>query len=232
MGSVDSAVGVMAQVSQSATLFRKGHLSQSANFATRLGAVVTRAEHRQTTLMRLSDAAIELFAEFGATATFDQIAERAKLSRRTIFRYVEQKEELAFVHPLLWFDVFEAALDDVSDLRVPERLRIASRAIAQHIDDDPEPPRRAFTVIASTPALARGFTGIFQRWVDRIATETLRDIVAPTADDRFRSRIIGSSMMGMVDAVTREWVTSPPTTSFVGLYDDGFSLLAPILGTT
>lgn len=197
-----------------------------------LGGVVTRAEHRRTTLLQLSDAAVELFAEFGTTATFEQIAERAQLSRRTIFRYVEQKEELAYVHPLLWLDVFEAALDDAADRSLPDRLRYASRAIAEYIDAAPGPPRRAFEVIASAPGLARGFTKIFQRWVDRIADETLRDVVAPTSEDRFRARIIGSAVMGMVDAVTREWVSSPPTTSFVDLYDDGFTLLEPILATT
>lgn len=191
--------------------------------------MATRTEHRRATLLQLSDAAIELFAESGTAATFEQIAERAGLSRRTIFRYVERKEELAYVHPLLWLDVFEAALDDAADLSVPDRLRLASRAIALHIDADPEPPRRAFTVVASTPGLARGFTGIFQRWVDRVADETLRDITTPTSQDRFRARIIGSAVMGMVDAVTREWVASPTTTKFVDLYDDGFTMLAPIL---
>ncbi len=57
--------------------------------------MVTRAEHRRTTLLRLSDAAIERFAADGASATIDAIAKQAGMSRRTVFRYVDSKEELA-----------------------------------------------------------------------------------------------------------------------------------------
>jgi len=192
--------------------------------------MVTRAEHRRTTLLRLSDAAISLFESEGPTVTIEAIAAEAGVARRTVFRYVDGKEELAFIHPLLWFDVFEAGLESAPADPLAERLRVASRAIAQHIDDDPEPPRRAFTVAATNPELSRGFTSVFQRWIDRIADEVL------TAHDgeadpgsQFRARIVGAAVMGMVDAVTRTWISSPPGTRFVDLYDEGFAILAPLI---
>lgn len=192
--------------------------------------MVTRAEHRRTTLLRLSDAAVELFESVGPAVTIDAIATRAGVARRTVFRYVDGKEELAFIHPLLWIDVFEAGLAAAPVNPLSERLRVASRAIAAHIDADPGPPRAAFSVAAAHPELARGFTSIFQKWIDRVATEVL--VAAEDPEDarvRFRSRIVGAAMMGMVDAVTRQWVFSPPDVRFVDLYDEGFAVLAPLL---
>ncbi|MEM9132114.1 MAG: TetR family transcriptional regulator [Actinomycetota bacterium] len=187
--------------------------------------MVTRAEHRRTTLLALNDAAIDLFATDGPTVTVDEIAERARVSRRTVFRYVETKEELAFIHPILWFDVFDAALGRAEPgAPLVERLRYASQAIAAAVDADPEPPRRAFLVAASHPELHRGFAAVFGRWIDRISAE----VIALDPADHFRARIVGSTVMGMVDAVTREWIVSPPTVTYGEVCDRGFAVVAPL----
>ena len=169
-----------------------------------------------------------MFEQHGAGVTVEEIAAEAGVSRRTVFRYIDAKEDLAFIHPRLWFEVFDEGLAQAGDLPLVDRLRIGSRAIALHIDADPEPVRRAFLVAATSPELQRGFS-IFQRWVDRVADEVLAD-----ADDSsdpevlFRARIVGAAVMGMVDAVTRQWLFSGPDTTFVSLYDQGFELLAPL----
>ena len=192
--------------------------------------MVTRAEHRRRTLLRLSEAAVDLFAAEGASVTIDAVATRAGVARRTVFRYVDSKEELAFIHPLLWFDVFDHGLDQAPVEPLSERIRIASRAIALHIDADPEPPRKAFRVVAEHPELGRGFNPVYQRWIDRVAAEVLTvsaDPADPTA--QFQARIIGAAVMGMVDAVIRQWVSSPEEVRFVDLYDEGYPLLATLL---
>ncbi|MEL6983864.1 MAG: helix-turn-helix domain-containing protein, partial [Actinomycetota bacterium] len=165
--------------------------------------MATRAENRRATLLALSEAAIDLFESDGPTVTVDAIAERAGVSRRTVFRHVESKEELAFIHPLLWFDAFDAALAANEQVPVGERLRLASMAIAAEIDADPEPPRRAFLVASVHPGLYRGFQSLYQRWVDRIA-EVVAQADAKTiaaggsatdvSADPFRARIVGSAV--------------------------------------
>lgn len=185
----------------------------------------TRAEHRRNTLLRLHDAALASFETDGPGVTIEAIAARAGVSRRTVFRYVERKEALAFVHPLLWFDVFEQGLIDAPDSPLRERLRVASRAIALHIDADPEPPRRAFLVTLAHPELAVGFHSVYQSWVDRVAAE-----VEASTSDPFRARIVGAAMMGMVDAVTRSWIAGGPTASFTALYDEAWQMVAPVIG--
>lgn len=189
----------------------------------------TRAQLRTARLLRLSDAAVELFDEHGPSVTVEAIAEKAGVSRRTVFRHMGGKEELAFLHPVLWLDVFAAALEDAPAEPLSERLRVASRAIALHIDASPDRPRRAFAVAARHPELLRGFTTVFQTWIDRVATEVLTASADPDSPaERFRARIIGAAVMGMVDAVVREWVFSDPPVRFVDLYDRGFELLAPL----
>lgn len=195
-----------------------------------VGDVATRAEHRRTTLLRLGDAAVDLFETAGPTVTIEAIAQHAGVSRRTVFRYVDSKEQLAFIHPMLWFDVFDAALETTIDSPIAHRLHIACRAIATHIDSNPEAPRRAFTVAAANPSLARGFMSVYQAWVERISAEVFAALPdGHDPDGPFRSRIIGAAVMGMVDAVTRQWVGSPPSVKFVALYEQGFALLAPLL---
>lgn len=189
----------------------------------------TRAEHRATTLRQLSDAAVDVFEQRGADATVDEIAAAAGVSRRTVFRWVGSKEELAFIHPLLWFDVFDAATVRLAQEPMPERMRLSGRAIARFIDDDPEPARRAFLMTLAHPDLAVGFTTVFGRWVDRVSAEALVGIDEPSEDDRFRSRIIGSAVMGVIDAVTREWVVAGEGADFTPIYDRAFAMVMPLL---
>lgn len=202
--------------------------------------MATRAENRRATLLALSEAAIDLFESDGPTVTVDAIAERAGVSRRTVFRHVESKEELAFIHPLLWFDAFDAALAANEQVPVGERLRLASMAIAAEIDADPEPPRRAFLVASAHPGLYRGFQSLYQRWVDRIAevvaqadakTITAAGSATDGSGDPFRARIVGSAVMGMVDAVTRAWLLAGPDVTYAELGDQGFAVVAPLLET-
>lgn len=215
--------------------------------------MVRRAEHRRRTLLALGEAAVDAFETTGPSATIEDIADRAGVSRRTVFRYADAKEELVFVHPVLWLDVFDAGIaelvgttHDTGEGAAPlaERLRAGSSAIAQHIDADPDPPRRAFLVAASHPALFRGYNAIYQRWIERVASEVLRDSEPSSSEpvssgpsgsgpsntgDRLRARIIGSAAMGMVDAVTREWMITPDAT-FTELHDRGFEQLRPLFG--
>ena len=101
--------------------------------------------------------------------------------------------------------------------------------MARHIDADPQPPRRAFTVAAAHPALARGFTAVFQRWVDRVAAEVLVDVdPEPGEDDRFRARVVGAACMGVIDACSREWLRSGQ--SFESLFRRGYEQFRPIVG--
>jgi len=132
------------------------------------------------------------------------------------------------VHSLLWLEVFDAAIVEHHSQPLAARLHLAGRAIAAHIDSDPEPPRRAMSLSMKHPVLLSGFQGVSRRWVERIAEEACPS--PATQSDRFRARVIGSATMGLVDATIREWLLHSEGAPFVALWDEGFAHLAGLLG--
>lgn len=193
--------------------------------------MVTRAEHRRATLIALGDAAVGLFEAEGPSVTIDSIADSAGLARRTVFRYVSSKEELAFVNQLIWLDVFDAALRADQSTTLVERLRTCSRCIAGYIDANSLATRRAMRVVALHPELGRGLSRIMQSWIDRVAFE-VADFDGEENDSysELRARVIGAALMGMVDATLREWSASPAGTAFTPLYDQGFAIVEVLFG--
>lgn len=190
--------------------------------------MATRSEHRRATLLQISAATTSAYEELGPTATFDDIAARAGLSRRTLFRYVDSKEELLFIHPMLWLEIFDAAINEVQDAPLRTRTLHAARRISEHIDADPEPVRRAMAVAITDPtALARGNSAASQRWIERISTEIRGE--ATDSETVFKARVLGAAIMGVIDAALGQWFLSNGEATLVDLVDRGLDYLAPII---
>lgn len=189
--------------------------------------VVTRSEHRRETLLALSAAACDLFEQKGDAATVDEIAARAGVARRTVFRYIDHKEDLAFLHPRIWLDVLTDAEAEVADASVRERILHGARRISEHIDRDPEPVRRAMSVARGVPALAKGNAVIQQHWIERLTEEVGRD--EADAESGFRAHILAAAVMGVINAAIIEWYGGPDDVALVDLVERGLDYLAPIL---
>lgn len=188
--------------------------------------MVTRAEHRRATLLALSDAATAVFEDKGDAATIDDIAERAGVARRTIYRWVDQRDDLIFIHPRLWIDAFDQAVDGL-ERPVADRIRAGSKAVCGAIDRDPAPVRRAMQVALDVPQLMRGYATVSQMWVERMAVEVLED--PANSDDVFRSRVVGAAIMGVIDAALNQWISEPDSTPLEPLVMAGLDYLDPIL---
>lgn len=188
--------------------------------------MATRAEHRRSVLRRLSDAAIPLFETHGPSVTVDEVAAEAGVSRRTVFRYVDGKEMLAFLHPLMWLDVFDDAVHDAeSTSSAFDAISIGSRAIAAHVDADPAPVRRAFLVGISHEQLRSGFIPITDRWRERF-TQVIS--IHNDGTDALQARILGAATMGMIEATTEAWMLDGQR-SYRDALDEGLSLMQPLL---
>lgn len=159
--------------------------------------------------------------------TVDEIAERAGVSRRTAFRYVDAKEDLVFVRPIGWLDVFDAAVAERADRPADDRLRHAARSISDVIDADPEPVRAALRLAGRVPALAARYGTVNQRWVRRVSDEIAG--ADPDTDRRFRAHVLGAAVMGVIDAALDEWVDADDEVVLADLVDRGLDLLAPVL---
>jgi len=189
--------------------------------------MVSRAEHRRATLLSISAATTAAYEELGPAATFDDIAKRAGVSRRTLFRYVETKDDLLFIHPMLWLDVFDEAIAEVSDESLRTRVSHAAHRISEHIDADPEPVRRAMAVAMLDPsAMGRGNAATNARWINRIASEIRGD--STDAEMAFKASVLASAIMGVIDAALGQWFLSPSDTPLADLVDRGLDYLAPI----
>lgn len=180
-----------------------------------------REEQKAATHRALADAAVTLALEQGAAVTMGRIADAAGVSRRTAYRYVADREELLMFHPISWFTVFDAACSAHADEPVGRRLRLASLAIAAHIDADPDPVRRAFDATTGDPMWAGAFARINGRWVDRVTAE----IVDPTdpVEVQLRGRMLGAAVMGVIDTVCLHWAGHDEP--MAPLIDEGFDLL-------
>lgn len=189
--------------------------------------MVTRAEHRRNTLRALGDAAIDLFETAGPDATIEAIGARAGISVRTVTRYVSCKEELAFVHPLIWLDLFDESLagQPVGPLGV--RLRAAAGDVAAFVDADPAPPRRATLAAANEPNLAKGIVFVSRKWIDRIAQEIHESTAGDP--DPFWTQATSAAVMGVLEATTQVWAQSEPQRSFSELFNTGFDYIEQLL---
>ncbi len=177
-------------------------------------------------LMVLSAAACELFEERGIAATVYEVAERAGVARRTVFRYIDHKEDLAFLHPRIWLDIFTEAEAEVTGKPLRERLLHGARRISEHIDNDPAPVRRAMRVAQSIPELAKGNAVVQQQWIERLMHEVRQD--QPEADE-FQAHILAAAVMGVISAAVIDWYNGPDNTPLVDLVERGLDYLKPVL---
>lgn len=169
-----------------------------------------------------------VFEELGPAATFDDVAERAGLSRRTLFRYLETKEELLFIHPMLWLEIFDTAIAEKRHESLRDRTVYAAHKISEYIDSDPEPVRRAMIVATADPAVfARGNAAANRFWIERIAAEVRCD--ATDNETVFKARVLGAAIMGVIDAAQGAWFVSDGESALVDLVEQGLDYLAPII---
>lgn len=124
-------------------------------------AAQTRAE--------IFDAAIELFLAQGFDATsMDEVAEAAGLSRRTLYRYFDTKDDIVFELPRQWLEVLDATIAERrEDEPTRDLLRRALRDTAVHIERTRHDVLRGYAVLASSPSLLSRHGRSDAEWVAR-----------------------------------------------------------------
>ncbi len=187
--------------------------------------MATRAEHRRATLLALNAAALDAIEADGLEVPLADIAERAGVARRTVYRWVDTRDDLLFVHPHLWLDTFARALRDNRDQPLATRIDRACAAVCADIAADPEPVVRSVRLAMAHPELLRGYASINNTWIERLSNEIARDDGATT----FRSRALAAAVMGMIDAALFTWVERWSSGSIADVVAEGLGYLAPLL---
>lgn len=165
---------------------------------------------------RLKQAAFDLFAERGFDdVTVDEIADRAEVSKSTLFRYFETKEDLLLVDARMHRDALLRALSDrPTDEPVLASLRYALQSLAADYQADRLRAVQRNRIIAESPALAARSLERQVAWEDGLA-EVILPRLAGEADAETRAAVLAAAAMAVVRVATRRWIASDDDTEMI-----------------
>ncbi len=176
---------------------------------------------------RLKDAALELFAERGFDdVTVDEVAERAEVSKSTLFRYFETKEDLILADTRGHGDAFLAAFAERPvDEPVLSSLRAAVHSLVSNVQADRARFQRRTRIVADSPTLSSRSLERQIEWEDGLARAILPRF--PDRDDaEARASVIAAATLAVVRIATRRWVAAEDSSSLEDHLLPAFDVLA------
>ncbi|MFH2006462.1 MAG: TetR family transcriptional regulator [bacterium] len=185
-----------------------------------------RERNKARTREVLVEAALTLFAKFGfESTTVDQIAEEAKVSRRTFFRYFPTKEAVVFPERERRLAEFRAMLTGHHNGSAPfETLRKAFLVLADDYTANRERVMLQQRVVEDSPTLLAYDFELDRHWEGAVA-EALGDCPRTGAKQRRRARLEAGALMGAVRATLQEWYASGGRLSLRTLGQQAFDLM-------
>lgn len=170
---------------------------------------------------RLKQAAYDLFVERGFDdVTVDEIAERAEVSKSTLFRYFDTKEDLLLVDARMHRDaLLDALAERPSDEAVLTSLRAALQSLAADYQADRRRAVQRNRIIAESPALAARSLERQAAWEDGLA-EAILPRLAGEPDAEVRAAVLAAAAMAVVRVATRRWIAA----------DDDSQMIDHVLG--
>ncbi|MEZ4264794.1 MAG: TetR family transcriptional regulator [Myxococcota bacterium] len=186
-----------------------------------------REKKKAQTRDALVASAWELFSRVGFDeTTVDDIAQQADVSRRTFFRYFATKESVVFPRHDEQLEQFQALLAAPHAGETPYMtVRRACVAIAREymsLRAEMEVQRQ---VIEASPRLIAYDVQLDQSWEDAIADTLTRD-----GTSRRIASIEAGALLGMIRAVSREWLAADICGDLPALGAAAFDHLARGLG--
>lgn len=165
---------------------------------------------------RLTQAAFDLFTERGFDdVTVEEIAERAEVSKSTLFRYFDTKEDLLLVGARMHRDALLSALSDrPTDEPVLTSLRSALQSMAVDYQADRAVAIQRNRIIAESPALGARSLERQAAWEDGLAAGILPRL-AGSADAETRAAVLAAAAMAVVRVATRRWIAADDDTEMI-----------------
>jgi AcrR family transcriptional regulator len=155
---------------------------------------------------RLEQAALELYGERGfESATVAEIAERARLTERTFFRYFADKREVLFggagpLHELL-VDAVAAAPDSAPPI---EAAATGLRAVAEIIRERRDLARQRQAIIAANPELQERELSKLASWASALA-----DGLRGRGVDDDAATLVGEVAVAVFRIAFQRWLDGP-----------------------
>jgi mycofactocin system transcriptional regulator len=177
-----------------------------------------------TTRETIEGVALGLFAERGFEATtVDEIATAVGVGRRTLFRYFESKNDIAWGDFDWVMERLRAALAEGDGLPLMEALRHGVVESNRYPADQETGLRTRMTLITGTAALQAHSALRYAEWRGVVA-EWAGARLGEAPDD-LRPRVIGYAALGSAMASFERWVASEGE-DLLELLDASFAALA------
>ena len=175
-------------------------------------AAQTRAE--------IVDAALELFTDQGFDATsMEQVAEAARVSRRTIYRYFPTKDDLVFESPRKWLGVLNQTLDTRrADEATRDVLRRALRDVARFIESDRDTVLAGFSILIASPSLMARHGRSDAEWSARYI-ELIGPDVADQPDGALLATTAAMALVAATNALIAVWAAGQPNSDLGTMTD-------------
>jgi AcrR family transcriptional regulator len=172
------------------------------------GLVNRRAAQTRTEIV---DAAMAVFTQHGFdAASMDDVARRAGVSRRTIYRYFATKDDLVFEVPRQWLEVLNQVLETrTTGESTRDLCRRALIEVARFIQDDAASVLAAFAVLTSSPSLLARHGRSDAQWTTRYL-----ELIGPDVADAPNGSLIATtaamSLVAAQNALIAVWATGQP----------------------
>jgi AcrR family transcriptional regulator len=184
------------------------------------GSLGHRHRKKASTRQAITEAGLDLFERAGYDkVTVEQIAERADVSPRTVYRYFPTKSAIVFDIQASWMVVFREAdaATQVDDDPLARARRVAV-SVAAFAMDHPDPARRAYAVARQSMELQAMGSRWEHEW--RMATATMLASLGHS-----RAVTVAGIVMGMISASVELWLDGGTSTDLVDMISDGFDLI-------
>ena len=135
----------------------------------------------------------------------EQVAERAGVSRSTLYRRFASKEDIVLTVPNSWLTAWDDAVSSLDpNAGLGEALTIGCMAVARAIDDTRESVLAAYAAMAESQSL-QSSSPASADWLDR--SVALAKAHAPHLSD-FDAMAIAGAYLGAIDTMMLGWVAS------------------------
>jgi mycofactocin system transcriptional regulator len=165
-----------------------------------------------TTHGEIEQAAFRLFAERGFEATtLDDIAREVGVSRRTLFRYFDSKNDIPWGQFDRTLADFRALLEDMpADLPLHEAVFRGVVAFNEFPDDAEPPHRDRMRLILETPALQAHSVLRYRQWREVISDYVARRRGQDPAE--LLPQTIGHVSLALALTAYERWLSEPDST--------------------
>lgn len=178
-----------------------------------------RAQTRNVVRSLLGQTAIELFASKGYDdTTLDEVAAAAGVSRRTLYNFFRNKEDLALSSLAEQGELIAARFAERPADEDPWVSLRAAFQVLEEIEIRGERRLELVTLLFGHEDLRAGHAEKQARWQDLLAP--LIEPRLPPSDDRaFQARTIAAVAITCLQAATEEWVRRGGKVDVADLYD-------------